>query len=36
MLSAAATSARSAKLVKSRPPKRFVVLEKSREPIALH
>ena len=33
---AAATSARWAGSVKSRPPSRFVVFEKSREPIALH
>ena len=32
----AATCARSAAFVKSRPPSRFVVFEKSREPIALH
>ena len=36
MPSSAATSARSAGSVKSRPPSRFVVFEKSREPIALH
>ena len=36
MSSSAATSARWAGSVKSRPPSRFVVFEKSREPIALH
>ena len=36
MPSSAATSARWAGSVKSRPPSRFVVFEKSREPIALH